>query len=394
MAFTHDVCIRGGGIVGRTLALLLARERLRVALVERPAPATPDVRAYALNRAAKDLLSELRVWPDTLEPPAVTPVQRMEVWGDDRGHLSFDAQALGVDGLNWMVDVPALETQLGQALALAPEVTRLAEPVPAPLTVVCEGRGSASRSAWGVAYDTQPYPQHALAARLDCAVPHGGVARQWFAWGQVPGLSQAQGEVLALLPLGGAQGRTVALVWSVHPQRAQALLALGDADFAQTLAQACHHALGELRLSSARAVWPLQISRARLWVGAVPGTTGQSFALAGDAAHALHPLAGQGLNLGLADVATLAQVLRDKEYWRGLHDLKLLRRYARARQAQVKAMGWVTDGLQWLFGQPGPLWAPLRNWGLSGFDRSGPIKRWMSAHAMGTGAPLFSESPR
>jgi len=394
MAFTHDVCIRGGGIVGRTLALLLARERWRVALVERPAPAAPDVRAYALNRAAKDLLGDLRVWPEGLQPPAVTPVQRMEVWGDDQGHLRFDAQAQGVDGLNWMVDVPALEAQLGQAVALAPEVTRLAAPVPAPLTVVCEGRDSTSREAWGVAFDTHRYPQHALAARLDGAQPHGGVARQWFGFGPVPGLSQPQPEVLALLPLGGAQGHTVALVWSVHPQRAQALQTLGDDDFAQTLAQACRHALGDMRLCSARAVWPLQLARARQWVGALPGTAGQSFALAGDAAHALHPLAGQGLNLGLADVAALAQVLRGKEYWRGLHDLKLLRRYERARQAQVQTMGWVTDGLQWLFGQPGPMWSPLRNWGLSGFDRSGPLKRWMTAQAMGTGTSLFSESPR
>jgi 2-polyprenyl-6-methoxyphenol hydroxylase-like FAD-dependent oxidoreductase len=115
----------------------------------------------------------------------------------------------------------------------------------------------------------------------------------------------------------------------------------------------------------------------------MPGATKQSFALAGDAAHALHPLAGQGLNVGLADAAELVRVIRAKEFWRPLHDLKLLRRYERARQADVQAMGLVTDGLQRLFAQPGPIWQNLRNWGMRGFDRSGPIKHWMTQHAMG-----------
>ena len=138
-----------------------------------------------------------------------------------------------------------------------------------------------------------------------------------------------------------------------------------------------------MQLSAERALWPLQLARAERWIGPTPGAAKQSFALAGDAAHALHPLAGQGLNLGLADVAELVQVIRDKEFWRPLHDLKLLRRYERARQADVQAMGWVTDGLQRLFAQPGPVWQNLRNWGMRGFDRSGPLKHWMTQRAMG-----------
>ena len=381
MALTPDICIRGAGIVGRTLALLLARERLKVALVESPTAATaPDVRAYSLNGAAMAMLQDLRCWPDS---PAVTPVHQMQVWGDHGGQLSFGAQEQGVGELNWMVDVPVLEARLAAAVKFQPHIEVVQTPVAAPLTVVCEGRASQTRAELGVAFDITHYEQHAVATRLACEQAHEGIARQWFGWSQVPGLSQPQAEILALLPLGGEGGREVALVWSVHPLRAQELMALPPESFAGELGQACGLALGRMTLSAERAVWPLQLARAERWIGAMPGTTKQSFALAGDAAHALHPLAGQGLNVGLADVAELVRVIRTKEFWRPLNDLKLLRRYERGRQADVQAMGLVTDGLQRLFAQPGPVWQNLRNWGMRGFDRSGPIKQWMTQHAMG-----------
>jgi 2-polyprenyl-6-methoxyphenol hydroxylase-like FAD-dependent oxidoreductase len=146
---------------------------------------------------------------------------------------------------------------------------------------------------------------------------------------------------------------------------------------------ACGLALGRMQCTSDRVLWPLQLARASRWVGSLLGTTGQSFALAGDAAHAMHPLAGQGLNVGLGDVAELVRVIRQKEFWRPLHDLKLLRRYERARAADVLAMGLVTNGLQHLFAQGGGVWPRLRNWGLNGFDHAGPLKHWMTHHAMG-----------
>jgi 2-polyprenyl-6-methoxyphenol hydroxylase-like FAD-dependent oxidoreductase len=388
MALPPDICIRGAGIVGRTLALLLARERLNVALVDFPAATVvPDVRAYSLNGAAKALLQDLRCWP---EPPAVTPVHQMQVWGDDGGQLHFGAGDHGVGELNWMVDVPVLQDRLAQAVQFQPQIQVVQAPVAAPLTVVCEGRASQTRAELGVGFDITHYEQHALATRLLCERAHEGIARQWFGWSHAPGLSQPRAEVLALLPLGGEGGREVALVWSVHPLRAQELMGLSAEDFAAALAAACGHALGGMQLSAERAVWPLQLARAKRWIGPMPGQNKQAFALAGDAAHSLHPLAGQGLNVGLADVAELVRVIRAKEFWRPLYDPKLLRRYERARQADVQAMGLVTDGLQRLFAQPGPVWQNLRNWGMRGFDRSGPLKHWMTQRAMGQSTPPAS----
>jgi 2-polyprenyl-6-methoxyphenol hydroxylase-like FAD-dependent oxidoreductase len=381
MASQPDICIQGAGIVGRSLALLLARERLRVRLVQAPSPANGvDVRAYSLNSSAKQLLEDLRCWPAS---PAVTPVRAMQVFGDENGELNFLASEQGCDELNWMVDVPALEEQLAAAVRFQPLIEVADTPAPAPLTVICEGRSSQTRAELGVSFDVQHYPQHAVAARLQCELPHQGTARQWFRFGATPGLQTPQAEILALLPLGGEGAHEVALVWSVHPARAAELTALDAGAFAYELEQACGLSLGHMQLSSERAVWPLQLARASRWIGHLPGTSEQAFALAGDAAHAMHPLAGQGLNVGLGDVAELVKVIREKEFWRPLNDMKLLRRYERARQADVLAMGRLTDGLQRLFAHPHPTVQLLRNRGMQGFDRFAPLKRWMTRHAMG-----------
>ncbi len=358
-------------MVGRTLALLLARERLRVGLVE-AAPASPparDVRAYALNAASRDLLVRLRAWPDEQH---ATPVTAMDVRGDEGGRVRFSAADEGVEALAWIVDVEPLLARLQEAVRYQPQVEVLAEPRPATLTVVCEGRASAARAEFGVNFDVASYPQRAIAARLDCEKPHGGIAHQWF----------EDGNVLGLLPMGGPQGNAMALVWSVQEPRADELLALAQSEFEERLQACSHHELGRMRLASERMAWPLQRAQAERWCG--PG-----WVLAGDAAHNVHPLAGQGLNLGLADAERLAQVLHEREYWRSLGDEKLLRRYERSRKMDVAALAWTTDGLQQLFARPSEPWSLLRNWGMRGFDRSGPVKRWVVRQAMGHARDLF-----
>ncbi len=368
---SYEVLIRGSGCVGRSLALALSAQGLRVALlgsVEASPAQREDVRSYALNAASVRLLRDLKVW-DTLPPEAICPVYDMVVHGDQGGAvLEFSAWQQGVGELAFIVDAGALEQQLALALRYAPHVQVVDAPVPAELVALCEGRDSAHRAELGVKFERHSYGQYGLAARLLSDAPHQGVAWQWF----------RSPDVLALLPIAKpVQACSYGLVWSLPEAQAQALLALCDADFEAALNAATGAAAGSLRLASPRSAWPLALARA-------DAVSGPGWALLGDAAHLVHPLAGQGLNLGLADVAALAQVLAAREPWRPLGDERLLRRYARARLAPNWAMGELTDGLLKVFASDKPAVRELRNRGLSALNAVPPLKRWLTARALGS----------
>lgn len=370
---SHDVLVRGGGAVGLAAALALSRLGLEVALLEAaPAAASasspgPDVRAYALNRASVELLASLKAW-DAIDPADRTPVHDMRVEGDAPGAvLEFSAWAQAEPELAWIVGAAALEDTLRAAVRFAPRVTRVAAPVPAALTVLAEGKDSSTRAALGARMVRHAYGQRAIAARLDAALPHAGRARQWF----------RSPDVLALLPTDRPRaGHGLALVWSLPEARAEELLALPAAAFEAALADATGGVAGALALAGERVAWPLSLGRADPLHG--PG-----WVLVGDAAHVVHPLAGQGLNLGLGDVASLAAVLGAREAWRSPGDERLLARHARAREGPVRAMGLVTDGLLHLFASQAPLARELRNRGLDLVNRLPPVKQLLAQRAIG-----------
>ena len=366
-----DVQVRGSGIVARAAALALSRLGLGVAIdepVQRSAEVAPDVRAYALNAASVALLDSLKVW-QALPVDARTPVYDMQIEGDAgmASSLRFSAWQQQVGELAWIVDAPTLEAELSAALRYAPHVQSVGTPLPAALQVVAEGKASATRERFGVAFETHDYGQRAIAARLVADEPHLGLARQWF----------RSPDVLALLPLDRPEaGHGHALVWSLPAERAQALLALDAAAFEAELMQATAGAAGMLRLASERMAWPLSMSRAQQVVG-------EGWVLIGDAAHVVHPLAGQGLNLGLADVACLARVLAAREAWRGIGERRLLERHAREREGPTRAMLALTDGLLGLFSRPEGWAKELRNRGLGLVNGVKPLKRWLTGRALG-----------
>lgn len=381
-AMTHnEVLVRGAGVVGRSLALSLSRLGLPVTLESGPKPPAadgPDVRAYALNAASVALLRGLRVW-DALPAGAATAVHDMHIEGDASGaSLAFSAWTQEVQALAWIVDVAALDAALASAVRYAPHI-RVVDAVgpgaPAPaLTALCEGQQSVHRAALGVRHDKTPYGHRAIAARLVAEQPHRHVARQWF----------RSPDVLALLPMDSADAAAApgaaagwALVWSMPDAQADECMALDDAAFTARLSDVTGPVTGAMRLVSPRASWALSRAQVDAW-------TGPGWVVLGDAAHSVHPLAGQGLNLGLGDVAALAQVLADREPWRALGDPKLLRRFERARALPTWAMIELTDSLLHLFAHPSPIARELRNRGLSLVDRMGPMKRWLTRQALGS----------
>ena len=390
------VVVRGGGLVACAAALSLARlglavELQGVAAADGPAPqaragenpaqasAEADVRTYALNAASRALLQQLKVW-DALPPHAVCPVLDMHIQGDEGAQLDFSAWQQGAQALAWIVDAGALEAVMRQAVRYAPHLqlraappagldpTGAAQARPAPeLLLLCEGKDSQARAALGVHFDKRPYGHHALATRVVCEHPHAGMAWQWF----------AQPDVLALLPFDQpSPGQGYGVVWSMPAEQAQALASADAAAFEQALMQATGGACGPLRLAGPRHTWPLVLGRA-------DRVHGPGWMLLGDCAHAVHPLAGQGLNLGLADVAALAQVMAEREPWRELGDEKLLARATRARAAPTLAMAGLTDGLWHLFSNPNPLVRTLRNRGMTLLNQLPALKRGLTRRAMG-----------
>lgn len=378
-----DLAIVGAGLAGAALAR--AARGLRVALLaEAATPAAPagpfDARVYAITPGNAAFLDSLGAWP----VGQATPVRAMRVFGDDgRAHLEFDAYRAGAEALAWIAEERALQAALRAALE-ASEVSVLAgerlaalgigsdaaqlalasgRSLRARLVAGADGAHSFVRAQAGLAAVERDYAQRAVVANFACEKPHGRTAFQWF---------QGGGPVLALLPL---PGNHVSLVWSTGADEAERLLALPAADLCAEVAAASAHALGALELVTPARAFPLRRLSAR-------HTVAPRVALVGDAAHVIHPLAGQGANLGLQDARVLAEVLRAREPGRDPGELRLLRRYARARAAHVAAMDATVDGLFRLFGAHARPWPLLRNAGLNLTDRLPVIKNLLIRQAM------------
>ena len=395
----YEVAVVGGGLVGTALGLALGRAGAAAVVIEADGEpgrgANPyDARPIALSRGSRRILHALGVWEAIADD--VTPITRIHV--SDRGHFGFArlrAEDHGVDALGYVLPAailgralgaaatsthglrvlrPALATELagdgraGVRVAVAPPAGRAGETLPsavdARLVVLSDGGRSPLRERLGVAVRERDYGQWAITARVEARLAHGGVAYERFT---------ADGP-LALLPMAD---RHCGLVWSVDAATGARLVALDDAGFLAALGDAFGTRLGGFVAAGPRGAFPLQLVTARSVVG-------ERFAIIGNAANHLHPVAGQGLNLGLRDAAALVEVVVEALREGGdPGDATVLARFAAWRSADQRLVSRATDGLVRLFSNR---LAPLivaRDLGLLAFDLLAPAKRRFGEHAMG-----------
>ncbi len=389
------ILVVGGGPVG--LAFALAASRLRdveVVVVERAATDTPalpsthfDHRVYALAPTSIALLESIGVWP-RIASARITPIDQMRVFADAEQNTQSEQaplpeiefgigaplahiveHAVLMEALHQGVGESAIVFKPGERVA-AMETTKTGrritlasgEILDADLLIAADGRQSQIRQFAGIDVVEKDYASDGVVANFVATKPHGNIARQWFS---------PEG-VLAYLPLPDNQ---ISIVWSVAHAFATKLGALDDARFAERVADAGGHALGVLTLASPRDAVPLKRLRALQWVK-------PALALIGDAAHAVHPLAGQGANLGFGDVSVLVDILASRSAMSRIGDLALLRRYARARIEAAVAMAETTDRLHGLFLSEAAVAKWLRRQGFGWFNRAAPIKRLATEYAI------------
>ena len=375
--------VAGAGPVG--LAFACACRGFEVEVIDpAPPPRLPeadayDTRIFALSPGTRAFLRDIGAWEE-MDAARIAPVRRMEIFGDAGGRMAFAGRPGGA--LAWIVEAGRLARALeAHAASLGVRVHRGAEAraytaaadgagaeladgtrIAADLLVGADGADSRVRALLGLQAETHDYAEEAVVANFAVESAHGDAARQWFG---------AEG-VLAWLPL---PGQRISIVWSAPRALAQALDALDERAFERRVRDAGGAALGDLRIISPRVRFPLRMVRVDPIVAA-------GVALIGDAAHAVHPLAGQGANLGFQDAKLLADELAARSPLERPGDLRLLRRYARGRKEDVTAMQFVTSRLDALFASGAPFVGDVRNAGL-GMVQSQPwLKALLQARAM------------
>lgn len=385
---SFDVIVVGAGLVGASFALALAGTDTTVAVidaqgpVDMPSPASWDSRVYAVSPGNAAWLGELGVW-QRLPHERLQRVERMCIYGDRApAKLEFSAYDSGLRELAWILESRALQHELHTKLATVDHVTIMSparcasvvwerhaarlelsdgRTLRARLVVGADGADSWVREQMGVSASTHDYPQRGVVANFSTTDPHNGTAFQWF---------RPDG-VLALLPLPGKQ---VSMVWSAVEPHAHDLLHASEPLLAAQVAEASQHVLGELSVITGAVGFPLRRQRIRHFVE-------PRVALIGDAAHNIHPLAGQGVNLGFRDARALASVLRTRGARRDCGDYPLLRRYERARREDIATLDLATAGLEKLFASPAVWMAGLRNAGLGAVDALPMLKNLLVRHA-------------
>ena len=396
-----DLIIVGAGMVGSALALALQDQGLEILLVDGgPLSVKPfdphaafEPRVSALSGASQRILERLGVWAG-IAARRTSPYGDMQVWdGSGTGHIHFSAASVHAEVLGHIVENRVVQDALLERLhdssigllanARVEQLRRSGDDwllslkdgreLRAPLLIAADGANSAIRRLAGCATREWDYLHHAIITSVRCSKPHQATAWQRF----------TDDGPLAFLPLAGPPGEHwCSIVWSTTPTEAERLMALDDAGFRRALGFAFEHRLGEVLQADARLCIPLRQRHAKRYIE-------DGLALIGDAAHSIHPLAGQGVNLGFLDVAVLAEVLlHGIQRGERLSDVKVLSRYERRRMPHNLAMMAAMEGFQRLFqADPLPL-RLLRNSGLNWVDGLPEAKAVFVRQALGLSGDL------
>ena len=388
----YDVLIVGGGLVGASLAAALKSSGLAVALVEGQQPTVHsaigmdaqgwDNRIYAVSPGSVEFLKECGAW-QRLDMRRVQPVEAMRVFGDVNSELDFSAYQLGVPALAFILESRLLLSSLWQELPQQDNLTLLhstrcshlawhedyvnltledGRELRTRLVVGADGNDSWVRQQAAMDGLSKPYHQHGIVANFKIEKSHHMTAYQWF---------HPDG-ILALLPL--PEGHA-SMVWAVRPAQSAELLALPHPELCTQIAALTGGIFGALQIVTPPVAFPLRLLN-------LSHIVKQRLALIGDAAHNLHPLAGQGVNMGFRDARELARVLLQRSAQQDCGNIHLLRRYERARQEDIFSMQLTTDTLKKLFNNRNTLLRTMRNLGLTATNSLVPLKKMLARHAL------------
>ena len=404
-----DIIIAGGGMVGASLACALSGRGLRLAVIDglvfdsgnippRKTQPSFDARVSAIAPASRDFFRELDVWHD-MEAIRVSPYQGMHVWdADGTGSISFNSADIQQPELGFIIENSVILAALHRRLEAVPDVTLIApamveridrhfsrrDPLAARTSVHCatgdsfraallvasDGPNSRIRQLAGFRTREWDYRHQAIVTTVRTELPHGATALQRF---------MTSGP-LAFLPLTapqGSDGHYCSIVWSILPEQAAELLALDDEAFAMRLRTAIENRLGAIQWVAPRSGFPLRQRHAVNYVM-------DNIVLVGDAAHTIHPLAGQGVNLGLQDARTLAREIHaNLRNRRAVNDPLMLQRYQRRRVGRNLSMMWMMEGFKFLFAQQSLPYRWARNAGLSSVDNLPVLKNRLIRQAAG-----------
>ena len=387
-----DVAIVGAGLVGLAAAVAFSKAGYDVVLVDEQMDfsqqqkndAVWDQRIYAISPKNAQWLSDLGVWP-LLDSSRIGEMQAMEIWGDNTSApLCLSADEANADELAFVVEESALKHALMQQVQacglrtlFGNKCVRLnAQPgqstlyldnqqvIESTLLIAADGANSWVRQQLAIGIEQKPYHQTAIVANFETEKSHANIARQWFRQDKFTAENAvlnhaAHCGILAWLPL---PGNKVSIVWSAPEQYADYLLSLDAEAFTDQVTQSGNSVLGRMTMLGKPAAFPLILKKAEMMVQ-------NSVVLVGDAAHRIHPMAGQGVNLGFRDVIDLVETVSHKNSYQLINDMSLLKRYARIRKVDMFNMLTLTNGLYHLFESQNAVVRKVRNWGLSAINR-------------------------